>query len=441
MAVRLEFLTEDPQEIELARRYWAMDDEGGYQERVSDLLPFRDVIQPGVLAKHVRHFCRAYDQNQFCYMCNGEILIKGRSEAKKSLQSRSRPCDDCQKLQRKEDEARVAASRAALQERLEPIIARARNKVISYADLTDDSVLILQAIEALIGPKLLQGTFRLTDCDELTPTGASDFIQRLYRKGVVFDDPAVAEPDAYFIEDGELWYKSSLVRYFLPPDTVMGRGEEAFSLIRHRELSDSEALSSLWLDYSVADVMRYLHYQCSLHGQDLCSDALQKVEGTVRHGLHRYSVAQMWFIMWKVSKDAAALASRSYYSRESAAATIPTKIRKQLEIADQGSVPRNEWTRPEPHIAGSLGMVFNSLFGLDEYSKGAEVLELFARLSGQEREDGNELSELATTFMAATSDRGTTLQALEIFAEMIRAGLSTEDALREIINRNPILVQ
>src|SRR5690606_24919387 len=154
----------------------------------------------------------------------------------------------------------------------------------------------------------------------------------------------------------------------------------------------------------------------------------------------RYSVAQMWFIMWKVSKDAAALASRPYYSRESAAATIPTKIRKQLEIADQGSVLRNEWTRPEPHISGSLGMVFNSLFGLDEYSKGADVLELFVSLGSQGHEDV-ELSELAATFMKVTLDGENSLPALETFADMIRAGLSTEDALWEAVNRHPALFE
>ncbi len=51
-------------------------------------------------------------------------------------------------------------------------------------------------------------------------------------------------------------------------------------------------------------------------------------------------------------------------------------------------------------------MVFNALFGLDEYSKGADVLELFASLGSQGRED-IELSELAATFMKVTLYGGT----------------------------------
>lgn len=440
MTVRLEFATQDPQEIELAKRYWAMDEDGIYVERVADLVPFREVSQPGALAKYVRQFCQAYDENQVCHVCNGEVRISGRSEAKKFPQCSSRPCDDCQELLREEEERRVAANRAELKARLAPHIERARNEVICYGDLPDDSVLILQAIESLIGPRLLGDTFSRGDCADLTPMGADDFIDRLVGQGVLVDDPSAAGPNVYYLQDGELWHKKAFTRYLLPPDTNMGRGEEAFSVLRDREFTDVEALTNLWLDYSAADVMRYLHYQCSTHGQDLSPEAIEKIEGVVRHGLRRYSVAQMWFIMWKVSKDAAALASRPYYSRESAAATIPTKIRKQLEIADQGSVLRNEWTRPEPHISGSLGMVFNSLFGLDEYSKGADVLELFVSLGSQGHEDV-ELSELAATFMKVTLDGENSLPALETFADMIRAGLSTEDALWEAVNRHPALLE
>lgn len=51
MAVRLEFLTQNPEEMELAIRYWATDKEGAFLERVADLVPFREIIQSGQIAK------------------------------------------------------------------------------------------------------------------------------------------------------------------------------------------------------------------------------------------------------------------------------------------------------------------------------------------------------------------------------------------------------
>jgi len=436
MAVRLEFLTQDQQEIDLAKRYWAMDEEGSYLERVGDLLPFREITLPGSVAKYVRQICWAYDENQVCPECDEELRINGRGDAKKTPQRSSHPCNDCQEDQRKEQKERDAAERAELEKRLEPYIASMRAKTISYSDLTDDAVVVLQAIDSLIGPQLTRGTFSRSECYELTPMGADDFIGRLYKQGVLADDPTAAKPEAYFLKDGSVWQKNSLVRYFLPPDSAVGRGEEAFSILLGREFSDTEALTNLWLDYAVTDVMKYLQHQCATHNQDLEIEAIEKIKGTVRHGLRKYSVAQLWFIVWKVSRDAAALASRTYYNHEKATATIPTKIRKQLEIADQGSELRNDWSRPEPHIAGSLGMVFNSLFGLDEHSKGADVLKMFARL-GERINRGVELDELAAAFMRETLDSQNSLPALEAFAEMIRTGLTTEDALMETINGNP----
>lgn len=438
MAVRLELQTIDSQEIELAKRYWAMDEEGVYLERVADLLPFREITQPGMVAKYIRQICTAYDENQICPICDGAIQIGGRAEAKKTLRQSYHSCKACQELQREETEKREAKERAELEEKLSPHIALLREKTISYSNLPDDAVLTLQAIYALVGPRLAQGTFALHECDELTPLGADDILDRLYKQNILVDDPTAANPGAYYLHDGKLWFKKGLARYFLPPDIGIGCSQEALNILLNREFTDSVALINLWLDYAVTDVMRYLNYQCEVHNQALEVDDIEKIEGTVRHGLHRYSVAQMWFLMWKVTRDAAALASRSYYSRVTATATIPTKIRKQLEIADRGAEPRNEWSRPEPHISGALGMVFNSAFGLDEYSRGREVLEMFDRLGGKGRSD-IDIHELAAAFMEETLETQRALPALEAFAEMIRAGLSTEDALNEVCQYSPEL--
>ena len=37
MAIKLQMLTEDPKEIELIERYWAVDESGQYLEKVSAL--------------------------------------------------------------------------------------------------------------------------------------------------------------------------------------------------------------------------------------------------------------------------------------------------------------------------------------------------------------------------------------------------------------------
>lgn len=432
MAVRLEFLTQDQQAIDFANRYWAMDEEGGYRERVVDLLPFRSITKPSAVAKYVREICKAYDENEACPLCEGLLLISSRAEAKKTPRKSYQPCWDCQDRRRKEQEVKDAMERAELETFLAPHIANIQSTSVSYRNFTDDAVIILQAISALIGPRLVQGTFCLNDCVELTPLGTSDFVDRLHKRGVLEDDPSAAVSGSYFLKEGELWINKATARYFLPPDSDMGRDPEAIKEVLDWEFSDGDALFNLWLDYGVTDVMRYMHYQCSIHNQNLDREDIQKVEDMVRHGLRTYSVAQMWFIMWKVARDAAALASRSYYSKETATATIPTKIRKQLEAADQGSALRNDWSRPDPHIAGAMGMVFSSQFGVDELSKGTEVLKMFSSVGCPDAGE-EELDKMASVFMKATLKSPTSFAALDAFAGLIRIGLSTEDAILKTI--------
>jgi len=434
MAVRLEFETNDEQEIEFATRYWAMDQEGSFLEHVADILPFRELTQAGQVAKFVRQICTAYDENQICSECNGLIQIGARIDAKKRPQRARRPCKECQKAEQEAMLRQEEIQRAELEAMLAPYISHAREVTISYSELADDTVLILKAIYTLVGPRLTQG-FPLSACEELTPQGAGAFIERLCEQGVLADDPAASKPGAYCIQDGQLMFDPSSASYFLPPDTREGETQIALNIMFNRDFSDAMALTELWLDYALTDVMEYFEYQCALHNHPLSDEDFAKTESIVRQGLRRYSVAQMWLIMWRVVRDAAALASRSYYSPQKAAATIPKKIHKLLENAAQGAEPSNEWNRPERHIKGALGMAFYSDFGLDEYSKGVDVLALFNRLDA--KEDASDPHTLAEKFMRKALEIKHSLGALEAFAHLVREGLTTEEALSITDELNP----
>ncbi|MCY1396614.1 hypothetical protein D9M71_115930 [compost metagenome] len=437
MAVTLEFLTQDPEEIELATRYWAMDEDGAYLERVADLVPFRDIIQPGLIAKQVRQYCLAYDQNQVCCRCGQPIRVGGRTQTKKTFQRSSRPCEACAQIETQQRREREATVQAELDKRLASHIQDVQTRTLAYQDLPDDVIILLQAIDVLVTPRLTQGTFTAKDCEQLTPFEPEEFVKRLYKTQTLLDDPRAASAGAYFLKDDEVWLKYSQLHFFLPPDQTHGRGEDALKLLTERTFTESEALINFWLDYAVGDVLRYLFDQCKSYKHALEDDAIEKITSTVRHGLRTYSVAQMWFVMWKVVKDAASLASREYYTRSKATATIPNKIRKQLEIADQEGGLRRSWDRPDHHIAGSMGMLFQTLFGIDEYSPGETVLGIFTALAKQASEAADaEFVALANDLMLDALGARNAALTLESFAQLIRAGLTTKDAITETIERN-----
>lgn len=436
MAVKLEFVTIDPAEIELAQRYWAMSEQGEFLEVLKDLLPFRELKQPAQLKKYVAQPCIAYDMNHLC-SCGQPIRASGRTDLKKVSAQSNRACDRCLQTKREEKEAREAAEKAELDVKLVHHRDWMKRKTIAYQALPDDAVLVLRALYASVGPRLWVGRFKLDHCRELSPYNGADFIERLYDQGHLGDDPEGAWQGTYYLKGEQFCIQLGYAQLFLPPDEKFGSGEEAFKVILDRAFIQGEALSKLWLDYACDDVTWYLMDQCELHTQIIYPEDLAKIQDLIRDGLRTYSVAQMWFIMWKVARDAAALSRRSYYSQQSATATIPTKIRKQLELADQKGELR-AWNRSSSHIAGTLGMVFSDLFEIDEHSDGASVLSMFERL-GKSHEPLDEFDELAVAFMRDTVDSNTSMRALNAFAEMVRSGLTTEDALIETIQRNPEL--
>ncbi|NIE77313.1 hypothetical protein F3J45_23030 [Pantoea sp. Ap-967] len=437
MAVTLEFLTTDPEEIELATRYWAMNESCEFLAPLKELVPFRELTQSAQLAKFVRKIATARDHNHVCE-CGKLIPASARSDVKKSLRKSYRPCHECFEVMIRKKQAAEAAARAELDARLTSHIAYTKRQTIVYSQLKDDAALVLRALYDSVGPRLWNGRFTHAQCRDLTPYNPGPFINRLYEQGVLGDDPMAAHPGTYFLEDEELRLLLDEAQLFLLPDAELGCGQDVFERIMDRAFTDSETLWNLWLEYACDDVLWYLIDQCDLHNLEIELADLTKIRSTIRHGLHTHSVAQMWFIMWKVARDAAALSRRSYYSDRRATATIPGNIRKQLELSKQEGELRNDWNRQQAHIVGTLGMVFSEVFGIDEYFNGAAVLKMFERLGGPQKTSG-EYPEIATAFMQDTLEMNTSMAALEAFAELIRAGLTTDDALMETIERNPEL--
>ncbi|WP_338476920.1 hypothetical protein [Pseudomonas khavaziana] len=434
MAIKLQMLTEDPKEIELIERYWAVDESGQYLEKVSALT---DVIEmaPGVtLASFIRQRCNAFDDNQVCPKCAELIEIKNRSEAKKVPQRSSKLCTLCQNDQ---DAIALAAKKtkaAELERQLAEYVGMQSTRTVDYSALPDAQVLLLLALDRAVTPRLTNGGFRLGDCRGLAPWYVGDFMLQLRETGLVLDDPSKASPGTYYWEGDEIWVQGDQVVYRLAPDAASRSADEVIRSLSDRIYTDADGLFNLWLDYAVADVMRYLGAECELYNHDLSEQELAEIKSTMRAALHTYSVSQLWSVAWKVVRDAASLANREYYNRSKAAATIPGKIRRNLEKVQRESIELKAWSRPEQHPAGTLGMVLGEILGVDENTSGHRVSSLIAWLTGQACSPAIEaaldepIRELMT--LALSHDIGASVMLR--FAEMIRAGHDVGFAIEEI---------
>ncbi len=434
MAIKLKMLTEDPKEVELIERYWAVDESGQYLEKVSALGGVIEMAQGVTLISFIRQRCNAFDENQVCPKCAELIEIRSRSEVKKVPQRPAKLCTLCQTDQ---DAVALEAKKvkaAALERQLTEYTRKQSTRTVDYSEIADTQVLLLLALDRAITPRLTNGGFTVGDCRGLAPRYVGDFVLQLREAGLVLDDPSKARPGTYYWEGDEIWMLRDQVVYRLAPDAASRSADEIIRSLLDRVYTDAEGLFNLWLDYSVADVMRYLGAQCQLYHHDLSEQELEEIKSTMRSALETYSVSQLWSVVWKVVRDAASLANREYYNRPKAAATIPGKIRRNLEKVQRESIELKAWSRSDQHPAGTLGMVLGEILGVDENTSGHMVSSLVAWLTGQacsasvEAELHEPVRELMTIALAYNVGSTVMLR----FAELIRAGHDVGSAVEEI---------
>ncbi|PVZ11472.1 MULTISPECIES: hypothetical protein [unclassified Pseudomonas] len=439
MNITLHMLTDDPEIASLASRYWAADQDGRFLERVRDLLPFRDLRQAAQLTQFLREHCRVLDENQRCPRCQAAIAITSRSAVQPSLVRAHRPCDACAaKLAHAMLEARAREERA-LAEKLQAYMQAQPAQVTSYGALADDSALLLMALDAALAPRLGAGEFRATECHGLVAAHAPQFLERLRQAGVLREEPMKASDGTYFLEHGSLMARPSAKVYSLAPALD---GEGLVSMVRPQQgrlFDDAPRLYDLWLDYSVADCMAYFEMQAALYAHEVFDEERAEVCSILRAGLEHYCVAQLWSLIWRVVRDAASLSRHTFYNRAKAAATIPGKLRRALERARREALEVRCWRRPEQQPAGTLGMVFEDLFGLSENSAGSLAWAAFSHRSeawaGSATEPAN--GAMARRLMIRALGADQALASIERLSEALASGMPLEHALAQVLQSLP----
>ena len=420
-----------------------MDSTGKFKEAVADLLPFQDISTTLKLTTKIREIAQAWDENQICPNCGDFEKIASRTDAKKSEKIMLYDCKSCMEVTEAERQAEAAKADAELVVHLQAAIKRTSAQTINYDDLTDDIVLILLALESAINPRLLNGTFMRSDCQALAPSHVGDFISKLYKASAIVDQPALDKSGAYVLEKGQLLHYTSKVIYRLTPDERLGGGADAFIHLRQRKLSDPKALRDLWRDYATTECMCYLFDQCELHG--LCTEVEsdEEIYSTLRTALTEYSVSQLWNVIWKITRDAATLSTRAYYTQARAAATIPGKLRRYLEKIERGEAKVSEWDRPNGQPTGTLGLLFAELYNIDEDTLGSAVMQRFPDPSVNTDDTWNLGPEVldipVTKLMNAALGHFSAGNVLLTFANAVRSGKNVPEAISDVYETLPFL--
>ncbi|MFF7709828.1 hypothetical protein [Pseudomonas sp. NPDC007930] len=438
MNLELQLLCDAPDAVALIHRYWATGEDGQFLEKVAALLPFRNFTSPAQVTQYVREQCRVLDLNQRCPRCAEAVLITTRSAARAQPQRSPRHCQACEeKIESAKREARAQAEQR-LAERLCAYMQARPPVPADYATVTDDTAVLLLALNTAIAPRLAAGGFSGHDCKALAPAHVGHFIERLHQAGVLMEAPAHAAPGTYYLDGDALRVKVNQRAFELQPGLAPGHIDTLLAAYHRRSFNDAPRLYDLWLDYAEADCMAYFNTQCAIYQHELYADELAEVRSALRAGLEHYSVAQLWSAIWRVVRDAASLANRTYYNRAKASATLPGKLRRLLERARREALELKSWRRPEPQPAGALGMVLAELFGIDENTPGSVAWATFAHRSEDWAGVGEPKAWMASRrLMVRALEADMPFATLKQFAEILAAGYPLDAAIHEVLSRWP----
>lgn len=441
--IHLEFLTTDPDEISIAKRYWSVENDGKFTYRVNSLLPWRSVRTANQLSTTLRATVIATDVNQRCPQCDRPEVLTARSQFVPRAFAPRYPCSKCKETALASKREADAAVENALKRQLDILTERSLAKRLQIDTISDTSAMLLLALDTAISPRLANSTFTEKDCKFMAPHGVEGFITKLVQQDILIFRPDISPPGSFASRENQIsYYPSKIIYQMTQPSSDLTRAA-ALTSIRQREFRPSVALAELWLDHACSECLRYVHDQAELHNLPIDNDLHLQISSVIRVAAKTYSVSEIWSLLWKVVRDAASLSRRDYYSPSKAAATLPNKVKRQIERVNKGEVVVKPWSRPDHQPTGTLGELFSEIFGIDEDVSGHIAMEILSQPVASTSAPSSSTSPMervhADRLFLAASGHGVALEVLEAFSEATGMGYSQSDAISYVYEIHPFL--
>jgi hypothetical protein len=183
-----------------------------------------------------------------------------------------------------------------------------------------------------------------------TPDLSERVYRRLYEDKIIFPDPA-SDARVFGIddEDGAIEFSFSSVSWMLAPDASGLTMKNVFSLLLARlDDAEPEAVEELWFMIAESECRRYFLTQCERYRFVHPEIYSEKVAAAVSDFLPRFSIGQLWNVIFYVLKDMAALSQEKTYARQHVYNMIPGNIRRYLDYRLSNNRPIHPWRRPAP---------------------------------------------------------------------------------------------
>jgi hypothetical protein len=385
-------LTDNETHAALCLRYWALDAATKWNE------PFDTLVSDSGLSKWeltnmLKSACRAYLPHLRCHSCGKPLQVGTRSDyspltgghVKFGRRPGSPVCASCQAAALASNREADLFAQQQHRDRVIEVLKRLHEnaKPVDFANLNFVQSCLLYAalVAANVGPddRLIPPLESQSGALAPTPKLSEDIYSRLYADQILL--PALSSnPNAFMLneEAGTVTFSVRTSAWTLADD-VSGRSiDEIFSVLFERlEQPEPDAVEELWYLVAENECKRYFVVQCERYRFIQPDIYSSKVATAVRHYLDRFSIGQVWNIIFYVLKDLAALSQERTYARQHIYNMIPGSIRRYADNRLANGKPIHPWRRPSPTTESWITSIL-----LDKVLKGGDIS--FETLKGQD---------------------------------------------------------
>lgn len=380
--MNIEILNTDEKITEICLAYWKTDesDEFVFIQTVSAIAK-EYKLSSNDLLKLIQKNCVVRSNIILCRSCHKPYIFDSR---KSYLASRSYTgqweCIECiQKARDRELSGRLELLNELLVQRLEkPVIVEnlsARHSVLLYSlmrCLADEGLTYVNSLSS-------------TSTSLLTPSAIFDakVLNELYAHQLIAINP---ETDLLRIKvtDGKIEADIRELGWLIPSGdlTNLSLMDELEQKIFSDDFYDLywEELYELSKEIALYECIAYLTYVLKEHG--FRYDFGDKTFAVLKHGLERYSVAQMYLPIWSSAKNAASYYLRNKVSRSHAARTVVPSMEGYLSraiVSDQVIKPfRRNFNLPQS-VLGQI--MFNDILQKEDGGFHFRIKDMFQERS------------------------------------------------------------
>lgn len=346
-SINLKFLTEDELIIEICTLYWSLDNEIKFKYSVTDLTKTYRLTK-NQLSELVKQNCQAFTTKKQCLTCGDHYIFSNRTtfvqfeQANKRLGENSLTTWNCSRCEKEEKQNRIEQEKKIAQQKryiIQDVFSLEKRDYVDWQEITLENAVYFLALFRLGASEDLTYIRSLGELSKhLSPSDefSHKIIKQLYQARLIYIHPA--SPISAFIFDGidisEFYLHHVL--WALPKSSSQSEPElisELEEIFRTKEWPDhwDNETGDLWRKIALEECLQYLKISLEDHG--FVFSPGEKTTLVIKGALAHFSVSQIYNMIWRAAKDAAAYYVRERVSKQHAANTVVGAIQRYAERA------------------------------------------------------------------------------------------------------------